>query len=45
MDYNKVNFKNKDIKNLSKRQLFIAKQSGNPKKIESSDFKKLRKRG
>ena len=45
MDYDKVNFKNKDIKNLSKRQLFIAKQSGNPKKIEASDFKKLRKSG
>ena len=36
--------KNKDIKVLTKRQQYIAQQSGDPNKIEVSDFKKLRKK-
>lgn len=44
MDYNSVGFKNKDIDVLTKKQLFIAKQSGDPKKIEASDFAVLRKK-
>lgn len=37
--------KNSAIKVLTKRQQYIAKQSGDPNKIEASDFKKLRKKG
>lgn len=36
--------KNKDIKVLTKRQQYIAQQSGDPNKIDESDFKKLRKK-
>jgi hypothetical protein len=36
--------KNSSIKVLTKRQQYIAKQSGDPNKIEGSDFKKLRKK-
>ena len=35
---------NKNIDKLTKKQKYIAKQSGNPNKIESSDFKALRKK-
>ena len=44
MDYNGIGFSNKNIDKLTKKQKYIAKQSGNPNKIESSDFKALRKK-
>jgi len=44
MDYNGIGFSNKNIDKLTKKQIYIAKQSGNPNKIEASDFKKLRKK-
>ncbi len=44
MDYNGIGFSNKNIDKLTKKQMYIAKQSGNPNKIESSDFKALRKK-
>ena len=43
-DYNGIGFSNKNIDRLTKRQLYIAKQSGNPNKIEGSDFTALRKK-
>ena len=44
MDYNGIGFSNKNIDKLSKKQKYIAKQSGNPNKIEGSDFTALRKK-
>ena len=44
MDYNGIGFSNKSIDKLTKKQKYIAKQSGNPNKIEASDFKALRKK-
>jgi len=44
MDYNGIGFSNKNIDKLTKKQMYIAKQSGNPNKIEGSDFKTLRKK-
>ena len=38
MDYNGIGFSNKNIDKLTKKQKYIAKQSGNPNKFESSDF-------
>ena len=39
-----IPMKNKDIKVLTKRQQYIAEQSGDPNKIEASDFEKLRRK-
>jgi len=44
MDYNGIGFSNKSIDKLTQKQKYIAKQSGNPNKIEASDFKALRKK-
>jgi len=44
MDYNGIGFSNKSIDKLTEKQKYIAKQSGNPNKIEASDFKALRKK-
>ena len=37
-------FQTKTLTSLTKKQMYIAKQSGNPNKIEGSDFKALRKK-
>tara|TARA_Y100001937_G_scaffold36370_2_gene52142 strand:+ start:1909 stop:2061 length:153 start_codon:yes stop_codon:yes gene_type:complete len=44
MDYNSIGFSNKSIDKLTKGQKFIARQAGNPNKIEAADFAVLRKR-
>ena len=44
MDYNGIGFSNKNIDKLTKGQMYIARQAGNPKKIEAVDFKALRRK-